>query len=133
VQTLRVLQQQFDVAISDDQITDGLLHTVANTGLLGRWQQLGTRPKIICDTAHNKDGLFVVMQQLERQVFEKLHFVLAWSAIRICRKFYHFCPKTLFIIFANPICPVGSMPICSVKSQRIWPVRKRIQFCKNRL
>ncbi len=107
VQTLRVLQQQFDVAISDDQITDGLLHTVANTGLLGRWQQLGTRPKIICDTAHNKDGLFVVMQQLERQVFEKLHFVFGVVSDKDLSQILPLLPKNAIYYFCKPNMPRG--------------------------
>lgn len=107
VQTLRVLQQQFDVAISDDQMKDGLLHTVANTGLLGRWQQLGTRPKIICDTAHNKDGLFIVMQQLERQAFEKLHFVFGVVNDKDLSQILPLLPKNAIYYFCKPNMPRG--------------------------
>ena len=42
----------------------------------GRWQQLGENPKIICDTAHNKHGLAVVMNQIQKEKFENLHIVL---------------------------------------------------------
>ena len=63
-------------AITDEVIRKGLLRTVANTGLLGRWQQLGSNPKVICDTAHNREGLTLVMQQLREEEYRHLHFVL---------------------------------------------------------
>ncbi|HRN99852.1 MAG TPA: Mur ligase family protein, partial [Flavobacterium sp.] len=43
--------------ISDTDLADGLLHTVKNTALQGRWQQLQTSPTVVCDTAHNEHGL----------------------------------------------------------------------------
>ena len=57
-------------------IEKGLMHTVYNTGLQGRWQKLGENTLIICDTAHNKDGLKYTMQQIKEQSFKQLHIVL---------------------------------------------------------
>jgi dihydrofolate synthase/folylpolyglutamate synthase len=76
VQALRVLQQNQQVKVSESQIREGLLHTVKDTGLQGRWQQLGDHPKIIADTAHNKDGLSIVMQQVRHQAYDQLHMVI---------------------------------------------------------
>jgi len=75
-QTISILNNQTDFKVSIEQLKDGLLNVVKNTGLQGRWQQLGENPKIICDTAHNKHGLEVVMNQLKNEKFEKLHIVL---------------------------------------------------------
>lgn len=75
-QTIAILNHQNEFKISNEQLKDGLLHVVKNTGLQGRWQQLGQNPKIICDTAHNKHGLSVVMNQLQNEKYEKLHIVL---------------------------------------------------------
>ncbi|MCA0133568.1 bifunctional folylpolyglutamate synthase/dihydrofolate synthase [Winogradskyella alexanderae] len=61
--------------ISPTQTKEGLLNVAKNTGLKGRWQILGTDPKIICDTAHNKEGLEYVVEQLLKEDFEKLHIV----------------------------------------------------------
>ena len=33
-------------------------------------------PKVICDTAHNSEGLVYVMEQLLKEKHEKLHIVL---------------------------------------------------------
>ena len=75
-QTLQVLQQQNEFFISEENIKIGFLNVIQNTGLLGRWQQLGENPKIICDTAHNKHGLSIVLKQIEKQEFDQLHIVL---------------------------------------------------------
>jgi len=75
-QTISILNNESEFKISIDQLKEGLLHVVKNTGLQGRWQQLGENPKIICDTAHNKHGLLVVMNQLKNEKFENLHIVL---------------------------------------------------------
>ncbi|MBZ4042083.1 bifunctional folylpolyglutamate synthase/dihydrofolate synthase [Flavobacterium hibisci] len=76
LQAIAILNNQTDFKISTDQLKEGLLHVVKNTGLQGRWQQLGKNPKIICDTAHNQHGLTVVMNQLQNEKYEKLHIVL---------------------------------------------------------
>lgn len=75
-QTIAVLNETTDFKVSDENLKNGLLKTVKNTGLQGRWQQLGENPKIICDTAHNKHGLAIVMKQIEKETFENLHIVL---------------------------------------------------------
>jgi dihydrofolate synthase/folylpolyglutamate synthase len=76
IQTLRVLQEKQLLQVSEDAIKKGFLNVIANTHLQGRWQQLGTNPKIICDTAHNAHGLKVVMNQLKKEKYNQLHLVL---------------------------------------------------------
>ena len=33
-------------------------------------------PKVVCDTAHNSHGLKIVLNQIKKEQFEELHFVL---------------------------------------------------------
>lgn len=75
-QTIAVLNAQNEFKISIENLKTGLLNVSKNTGLQGRWQQLGKNPKIICDTAHNKHGLAIVMNQIQKETFENLHIVL---------------------------------------------------------
>ena len=49
-----------------EAVQQGLLKVTENTGLRGRWEVLGSFPTIICDTAHNREGLRLVMSQLLR-------------------------------------------------------------------
>ena len=76
IQTLRVLQEKQLLQVSEDAIKNGFLNVIDNTHLQGRWQQLGTNPKIIWDTAHNAHGLTVVMEQLKKEKYNQLHLVL---------------------------------------------------------
>lgn len=61
--------------ISDKAVREGLSNTIALTGLNGRWQIAGANPKIICDTAHNIDGIKQIVEQLTQTPYKKLHIV----------------------------------------------------------
>ncbi|QKJ64946.1 folylpolyglutamate synthase/dihydrofolate synthase family protein [Flavobacterium sp. M31R6] len=76
IQTFKILNEQTDFKVSDENIKSGLLQVVKNTGLQGRWQQLGTNPKVICDTAHNKNGLEIVLNQIQKENYNHLHIVM---------------------------------------------------------
>ena len=74
--TLYYLDAQGDFPVSDENIRKGLACTIKSTGIQGRWQILADNPKIICDTGHNVDGLSLVVEQLSKEKYSKLHFVL---------------------------------------------------------
>ncbi len=68
--------QSMGFKISSENITNGLKAVIPNTGLQGRWQQIHSNPKVLCDTAHNKEGLTYVIEQLKSESYNKLHIVL---------------------------------------------------------
>lgn len=76
LQTIKVLQEQGTFLLSEENIKNGFLNVIDTTGLQGRWQQLGIEPKTICDTAHNSHGLKVVLNQIKKESYQKLHIVL---------------------------------------------------------
>ncbi|WP_396151661.1 bifunctional folylpolyglutamate synthase/dihydrofolate synthase [Flavobacterium sp.] len=102
MQSIRILQQQNEFIISEENIKKGFLNVIQNTGLAGRWQQLGESPKIICDTAHNKHGLSVVIKQLEKQKFEKLHIVLGVVNDKDLTEILPLFPKNALYYFCSP-------------------------------
>ena len=61
--------------INDQIIKLGIENVILNTGIRGRWETIGEKPKIICDTGHNIDGIKNILLELEKINFEKLHFV----------------------------------------------------------
>ena len=71
---IKQLQKQ-GWAITENNIEQGLLKTVANTKLLGRWQTLSRNPQIICDTTHNEDGIREISKQLSNLKYKQLHIV----------------------------------------------------------
>lgn len=72
------LRQLPHFKIPESAVVKGLKQVVAHTGLTGRWQLLQEQPKVICDTAHNKEGLQLVLDQMKRLEYTKLHIVLGF-------------------------------------------------------
>lgn len=101
-QTIAVLNSQNEFTVSDENLKAGLLKVVKNTGLQGRWQQLGENPKIICDTAHNKHGLEVVMNQIQKETFENLHIVLGVVNDKDLDSILPLFPKNAQYYFCRP-------------------------------
>lgn len=101
-QTLQILQKQNEFLISEETIKNGFLNVIQNTGLLGRWQQLGDNPKIICDTAHNKHGLSIVLKQIEKQEFDQLHIVLGVVNDKDLGEILPLFPKKANYYFCSP-------------------------------
>ncbi|TRZ44296.1 bifunctional folylpolyglutamate synthase/dihydrofolate synthase [Robertkochia solimangrovi] len=91
--------------ISESAIKKGLLNTVNNTGLLGRWQQLGESPLIICDTAHNTEGLKVVTRQIAAQKYDRLHMVLGVVKEKNLSTLLPLLPKNAIYYFTEPEIP----------------------------
>lgn len=65
--------------VNDEDIKNGFLNTVKNTGLKGRWQQLCDSPRVVCDTGHNEDGVKQIVKQLSHVEYENLHIV--WGMV----------------------------------------------------
>lgn len=107
LQTLSVLNEQTDFKIHPNNIESGLLHVVKNTGLLGRWQQLGESPKVICDTAHNKNGLEIVLNQIKKEKFEQLHIVLGMLNDKDLDEVLPLFPINAVYYFCKPNIPRG--------------------------
>lgn len=106
LQSIRILKEN-GFAISDDNIKSGLLHVVKNTGLLGRWQELKTAPKVICDTAHNKHGLEIALKQVLETEFDTLHIVLGVVNDKDLTEILPLFPKKAIYYFCKPNMPRG--------------------------
>lgn len=104
--TLRVLQKK-GWNISEENIKNGLLNTIKNTGLMGRWQVLKETPKVICDTAHNKDGLQLVMEQLTAENYYNLHIVMGVVNDKDLVSILPLFPKKATYYFCKPKIPRG--------------------------
>ena len=88
--------------VSKENIKNGLLNVVKNTNLKGRWQVLQEHPKIICDTAHNKEGLAIVLNQLKKQPFKRLHIVLGFVADKKLETMLPLFPSSASYYFCKP-------------------------------
>lgn len=61
--------------ISGENIAQGLISVKKTTSLRGRWDILGTNPRIICDTGHNIAGVEYIMKELNEVPASDLHIV----------------------------------------------------------
>lgn len=96
------LKQLKDFTISENHIKLGLQQVVQNTGLLGRWQWLQRKPKIVCDTAHNPEGLKLVMQQIQKHNFKTLHMVIGLVADKNIDEVLPCFPECASYYFVKP-------------------------------
>jgi len=76
LQASYILRSSFD--LSETTLTGGIRNTVINTGLKGRWQILGQRPLVVCDTGHNREVLEYVIRQISTIPKTGLHIVLGF-------------------------------------------------------
>jgi dihydrofolate synthase/folylpolyglutamate synthase len=106
-QTISILNTQKEFIVSDINIKSGLLNVIKNTSLEGRWQQLGEFPKIICDTAHNKNGLEIVMKQIQKETFNTLHIVLGVVNDKNLDDIMPLLPTNAKYYFCKPNIPRG--------------------------
>ena len=88
--------------ISKETIQAGFKKVIINTGLIGRWQILNHSPKIICDTAHNRDGLTFVMKQLGAISCDQLHIVLGFVDDKNLDIILPLFPKNATYYFCKP-------------------------------
>ncbi|WBL21912.1 bifunctional folylpolyglutamate synthase/dihydrofolate synthase [Zunongwangia sp. HRR-M8] len=96
-----------DWLISEDNLREGLNNVRRNTNLRGRWDVLQYSPKVICDTAHNSDGLKYVFEQLKNEKYEQLHFVLGVVSDKDLDEILPMFPEKAIYYFCKPDVPRG--------------------------
>lgn len=79
LQTLDMLKEN-NFQISPEHIKSGLSQVSQLTGLKGRWQIIGRKPLIICDTGHNQGAIKEIMIQLRQIEYQQLFMVLGFNA-----------------------------------------------------
>ena len=107
LQTLKIVNTIPGFEVTETAIKNGFLNVGKNTGLQGRWQQLNSAPKTICDTAHNKHGLEIVLNQLKNEEFDTLHFVFGVVNDKDLDEILPLFPKNAIYYFCKPNMPRG--------------------------
>ena len=107
LQTITVLNDLGALTARKENCIAGLSKVAQNTGLLGRWQQIGSNPKTICDTAHNKEGLLIVFNQIQKENFETLHIVFGVVNDKNLEAILPLLPKKAKYYFSKPNNPRG--------------------------
>ena len=88
--------------IPKDAVYDGFAHVVELTGLMGRWQRVQDKPKIVCDTAHNAHGIRYIGKQLESEKYDRLHIVFGVVKDKDLQAILPLLPKNAEYYFTKP-------------------------------
>ncbi|MFD2518186.1 bifunctional folylpolyglutamate synthase/dihydrofolate synthase [Salinimicrobium flavum] len=104
--TVEVLQER-GWKIPPEATEKGLKQVVSGTGLRGRWEVLRENPKVICDTAHNKEGLVYAMKQLQEEEFKHLFLVIGVVNDKDLDSVLPLFPKEGQYFFCKPAIPRG--------------------------
>lgn len=87
----------------------------------GRWQNIATKTDpcpIICDTGHNEAGLTFVTEQLKRQSYKKLYFVLGVVADKDLDHILPLLPREAHYIFTQASLPRALKADCLAAKAR---------------
>ncbi|WP_162339567.1 bifunctional folylpolyglutamate synthase/dihydrofolate synthase [Cyclobacterium salsum] len=102
--------------ISSGQLLQGLAAIRDNTGLKGRWQILEKNPLVVCDTAHNADGIKLIIEQLNRLPHRNLYLVLGMVQDKDQGQVLALLPKGARYIFCQADQP-RSLPAEALKEK----------------
>ena len=72
------------------------------TGIRGRWEIISYKPKIICDIAHNKDALSLIIYQLMQEKFQNLHMVIGFVNDKSVENLVSIFPRQAYYYFCKP-------------------------------
>lgn len=87
--------------ISAEDVRIGFSQVTKLTGLMGRWQELQSAPRMVCDTGHNVAGISTIVKQLSHQDYKRLHFVLGMVNDKDIRGVLALLPKDAIYYFTQ--------------------------------
>lgn len=74
MQSIEVLQSR-GLSISEKNICQGIAQVISSTDLHGRWECFGENPLLVCETAHNEDGVREMLSKLQQIEADEIHFI----------------------------------------------------------
>ncbi|QDH80471.1 bifunctional folylpolyglutamate synthase/dihydrofolate synthase [Echinicola soli] len=101
---LEVLRDK-GIAIRPESIQSGLAHAAEISGLKGRFQKLGEKPLVYCDTGHNEDGISLLMEQLQAMRYDQLYIILGMVNDKDLGKVLSLLPKAAKYVFCEANIP----------------------------
>ena len=99
---LNALTHLSDEKIDPISIRQGLGNVISNTGFQGRWQVISEKPKIVLDVVHNKEGLSLIVEQLQEMSYNQLHVVLGFVKGKNPNELISLFPKAAQFYLSSP-------------------------------
>ncbi|HAJ99597.1 MAG TPA: dihydrofolate synthase [Bacteroidales bacterium] len=112
---LKILSLNGKISVDPQTIERGLANISKNTGFMGRWQMISKRPRIVCDTAHNVDGVKLVIDQLLNISHKTLRIVFGMVDDKDITNILSLLPVDAQYYFCKPNIPRGLDPAILAK------------------
>ncbi len=93
--------ERLQVIKKPGSVNNGFKNVIANTGLMGRWQELQTAPTVVCDTGHNVSAWEYLSKQLMRQKTSKLRMVFGMVDDKDIQSVMSLLPKNAIYYFTQ--------------------------------
>lgn len=100
LQTIALLPGEFKP--SESEVIKGLNNVTELSNFFGRWQVFNQTPLVICDSAHNENGIHHITQQFKKISYQKLHFIIGMVADKDHGKILELLPLDAQYYFTQP-------------------------------
>jgi dihydrofolate synthase/folylpolyglutamate synthase len=90
-----------------EHIMLGFNNILSNTHFRGRYEHLSLNKRVICDMAHNEDGLKIVLKQLLNEDYANLHIVLGVVSDKSLKNILALFPTNATYYFCKANIPRG--------------------------
>lgn len=87
--------------IPNHAVYNGFANVVELTGLMGRWQTLQQKPRVVCDTGHNEHGVKYIVEQLSMETYDRLHIVFGMANDKDASSILSMMPKNAVYYFTQ--------------------------------
>ncbi len=97
------LHDSSPLTISRRAFVDGFAKAASSTGLAGRWQTLGEKPWVVCDTGHNAHGISYVASMLKASAsrYNRQIIVLGFAREKNIDDILPLLPREAYYIFTQ--------------------------------
>jgi dihydrofolate synthase / folylpolyglutamate synthase len=93
--------------LEDAHIRQGLANLKQLTRFIGRWQVIGQKPTILCDSAHNEAGIKAAFSAIDAKKYPKIHIITGFVNDKDIANVLKLFPTSATYYFAKANIPRG--------------------------
>jgi dihydrofolate synthase/folylpolyglutamate synthase len=102
--------------LSASKVMKALSQIKKNNGLMGRWECIQDRPRVILDVAHNEHGVHALLEQLASLHYQQLHIVTGMVKDKDVQSVLKLLPKNALYYFTQSHIP-RALPVNELAEQ----------------
>ena len=102
--------------LTASKVMKALSQIKKNNGLMGRWECIQDRPRVILDVAHNEHGVHALLEQLASLQYHQLHIVTGMVKDKDVQSVLQLLPKNALYYFTQSHIP-RALPVDELAAQ----------------